>query len=1108
MTRNVLEETARAVAEHRRVDWEALLAAHPELTGPLGNLRTLEMLADVLGGLGPDTLAPGTTWGTLEIREKVGEGSFGEVYRAWDPALCREVALKLQRRAGSSPDAYVAEARRLARVRHPNVLIIHGVEVHDDRAGLWTDFLPGDTLEDEVREGRRFEEEELLRAGVTLARALHAVHEAGLVHGDVKAANVMRDAAGRLVLMDFGAGRAHADGVADGPTTVGTPLVMAPELLRGGPPTVATDVYALGVLLRRLATGRHPRTARTQAELLDRLQRDGIPPVAELRPDLTPELAVLLDRTLAMDPAGRPGSSLVLAEWLAAVSDADAASDPDGSDPDALAGVKHDLPIPPGRLVGRRAELASIRQAILASRVVTLVGPGGSGKTRLALEVARRVASGYEEIRWIDLTVAHGEADVAAALVRAFDLRASRGAARSAAALAIGGRPVLLVFDNAERVRAELSGVVRTLVEACPRLCVLVTSRESMRVEGEHAQSIDPLPVPRHDDVTLSEALDSDAVRLFALRGARARESFVVTDANRVQVARVCRRLDGIPLALELAAARLDTLDPDELATRIERRLDVVADRKGTRRPTHRTLDALLGWSVDLVSDGAARLLERLAVFEGSVRLAAIERVCADEILGDTPDAAHPLSSPDEARIDGEPVLDLLTALVDASLVGFEPGSGGGVARYRLLETTRTYARTRLERSAAGGDPVGRRLLHWSRDVVVHGEERFGGEGSAEYLDDIGAERATIGSVLRSSPLREVDDLRAFHRISSRMVRWGRVRGFPREGLRFVTRAAALPEVPELAEEKGDALNGLALLHADLGDHEAAIGFHERAITYAKEHGVEVVGIRARMNLGMTLQEMGRLDEARDCYLGMRPVFLANRDLRGLAFSATMLGVIEERADRREESERWFEEALARQEEMPPDPFGMAIALTNLAGLRNRCGRSAEAVELSSRAVPLLREIGDTVRLAGGLVTYAAGLVDAGRVDDSRAALLEATGLHGSIDNPYGLLHLASMWCGYFRAVDDLSAAAAVLAFCDGLEADGSARLADVDREELHASMAEVREGLDARGWSEGVARGREMTRDTFLAFVRDRATQGSGSTDEPPDGAIAGSVP
>ena len=268
---------------------------------------------------GADALAKAPQrWLHLEIRELVGSGSYGEVYRAWDTTLNREVALKLLRvEAEPKDDASASqvgsfvldEGRHLARVRHDNVVTVFGAGEHDGRIGLWMEFLEGHTLEDLLRMHGRFGPREAALIGLDLCHALSAVHGAGLVHRDIKAKNVMRAEEGRIVLMDFGTGREIREDTATAASTlVGTPLYMAPEVLRGESPTAKSDIYSLGTLLFHLLTNRYPFESDTVIGLRHAHIRLEAQLLRDLRPDLPEALVRVVERAIAPDPSARFGS--------------------------------------------------------------------------------------------------------------------------------------------------------------------------------------------------------------------------------------------------------------------------------------------------------------------------------------------------------------------------------------------------------------------------------------------------------------------------------------------------------------------------------------------------------------------------------------------------------------------------------------------------------------------------------------------------------------------------------------------------------------------------------------------------------------------------------
>ena len=312
-----LLEFALAIADAKPVDWEAARQSATDLDTTFESLHAIEALArEALRDDSDGANAPVRfTWGPLRALEKLGSGAFGEVWRAWDPALQREVALKLRRADAPGPQArWLDEARRLARVQHTNVLTVHGADVHDGRAGLWSDLVRGRTLEELLQELGPMSAEEAVAIGTRLCAALAAVHASGLVHGDLKTRNVMREGqrgeargAGRIVLMDFGAAHESSGSVHAG--SAATPLYSAPEVLAGGPPRPTSDVYALGVLLYRLVSGAHPIEALTMEDLRERSAAGAVVPLRERRADLPPAFVRAVEHALARDSAERFASA-------------------------------------------------------------------------------------------------------------------------------------------------------------------------------------------------------------------------------------------------------------------------------------------------------------------------------------------------------------------------------------------------------------------------------------------------------------------------------------------------------------------------------------------------------------------------------------------------------------------------------------------------------------------------------------------------------------------------------------------------------------------------------------------------------------------------------
>jgi predicted ATPase len=336
------------------------------------------------------------------------------------------------------------------------------------------------------------------------------------------------------------------------------------------------------------------------------------------------------------------------------------------------------LPLQVSSFVGRDRELERVAKAMGESRVVTLAGAGGVGKTRLALQVAAEALPSYRDGAWlVELAPVRDPADVADAVALVFEL-APRSVLTTTDALIefLRGKELLAVMDNCEHVVEATAALVEAVERWCPRVTVLATSREGLGIDGERMLAVPPLAAPApgagHDAVA-----QAAAVRLFVERAQAVKSEFALTTENAASVAQVCRQLDGVPLAIELAAARIAAMNPAELARRLERRFEVLAGGRRGAVERHQTLRAAIDWSYGLLSASQQRLLARLSVFAGGCTVEAAEAVCAGE------------------PVDACEVWELMAALVARSLVVAE--DHGPETRYRLLETIRQYGEERLD---------------------------------------------------------------------------------------------------------------------------------------------------------------------------------------------------------------------------------------------------------------------------------------------------------------------------------------------------------------------------------------------------------------------------
>jgi predicted ATPase/DNA-binding winged helix-turn-helix (wHTH) protein len=378
------------------------------------------------------------------------------------------------------------------------------------------------------------------------------------------------------------------------------------------------------------------------------------------------------------------------------------------------------LPAPASDLIGRATELAEVADLLAAQRIVTLTGAGGIGKTRLGLEVARQLLPGFPDGVWLAELASLSDADlVADAVAAALGLDLAGGVASpDGVARALGPKQLLLVLDNCEHVIERAARMAEALARANPKSRIMATSREPLRAEGEHLYRVPPLDVPAADAQDPEEVLRHGAVQLFVTR-ARAAASHFVPDARTAAIiGAVCRHLDGIPLAIELAAARTATLGVEGVAARLDDRFRLLTGGHRTALPRHQTLRATLDWSYELLPESERVVLRRLAIFAGGFTLEAATAIGASG------------GSPDIAASD---VVDGVANLVAKSLVGVHVDAA--TVRYRLLETTRAYA---LEKLTAGGEfeHVARRHAAYYRDLFEQAEVECETRPTAEWLED------------------------------------------------------------------------------------------------------------------------------------------------------------------------------------------------------------------------------------------------------------------------------------------------------------------------------------------------------------------------------------
>jgi len=510
-----------------------------------------------------------------------------------------------------------------------------------------------------------------------------------------------------------------------------------------------------------------------------------------------------------------------------------------------MARPKHrlgNLPAEATSFVGRRRELGEIRKKLTTARLVSLVGPGGVGKTRLALRIASDLGRGFADGAWlVELADVRDGALVTNAVLAALDLRDQSAMKPLQILLSdLQNRQLLLLLDNCEHLLGDVAPLVSEILRAAPRLTVITTSREPLQVPGEHVIPIPPMQVPPGDgSEPLAQVRQNEAVLLFSQRAGAASGTFELTDSNQAVVVALCRRLDGLPLAIELAAVRTRVLSVEQILDRLTDRLSLLTGGGRAALPRHQTLRTTIDWSYDLLTAAEQTLFRRLCVFAGRFTLEDVESVCAS------------------SEVAATGALDVLSALVDKSLVTKEDVRG--LACYRLHETLREYASLKLQ-DADEEELLGERCLEHYRTTCLRSADQARYR-LLEWLAWAELEIDNIRAVLQQC-LARGDSARGLDIAASMKYYW--ITHGTTEGLRWLDQLLRSGEASPHTRVRAYYLRGwLSLLQ---GDPAAARPWIARAIATARETGQPAL-LSESLSIAATVENVAGEHEAARRYL-------------------------------------------------------------------------------------------------------------------------------------------------------------------------------------------------------------------------------------------------
>lgn len=645
----------------------------------------------------------------------------------------------------------------------------------------------------------------------------------------------------------------------------------------------------------------------------------------------------------------------------------------DGFPPLRSATRAHNLPLQLTSFVGRDEELERTKGLLGAVRMLTLVGSGGCGKSRLAIEVAGSLVPDFQDgVWWVELAPLTSGDLVPNAVAAAMGLREEGTRSLSEIVMEhLREKRTLLVLDNCEHLTDAAGDFIRDLLVGSPGTTILATSREPLGLVGETTWVVPSLSVPAGGSRAESQIAESDAVKLFVERAQQVDPTFRLNPSNAAAVAQICTRLDGIPLALELAAARLRAFSPTQIAERLDDRFELLTGGPRSALPRQQTLRAMVDWSYDLLDEDERLLLHRLSVFPASFSFDAVRSVCGQE---------H------------DPSLSTLIQLVERSLVATDDSTG--TRRYRLLETIRSYA---ADRADGSGETTGLRdrLLAWCGQVVDAWRQEG---GRSSELDAIEVEHDNIRAALSWGATGGDPEIGI--RIVGQLWRFWYIRGYLTEGRNWAdTMLRTAPHAS--AALRADAMHCGGILSYRLGDYEAAERFHEASLELRRTMN-DASGIAASLNnLGLIAFERRELEKAKEMFQRCLDLRRELGDMKGLASPLNNLGLVADALDDHVGARAAYEESLELQRSLGDD-WGVGLVLDNLGQLEQKQGNFGAAAALHLEALDLWRLIGDDVSVADCLERLAGVAAAGGDSEDAAILFGAAEHIRETIGSPVG----------------------------------------------------------------------------------------------------------